>query len=232
VSNLARVQRVARKLDALRDDVVFVGGAVAEFYVTRPVSEKVRATDDTDVVSCVETYAEYHERLGERLRRLGFRQVAGDPGYRWRDDEDVLDVLTAAEVHGFTNRWYADGIRAARPYELPSGLSIRMLSSVYYLATKIEAHLDRGGGDPYASRDFEDIVYTIANRPQIFAEIADEGDEVGAWVVGRLGELFPSTRAAEYLTANLRTGSTGDVVAELTARLADLTEGQDGGSSA
>lgn len=225
MSNLVRVERVARKLDALRDDVVFVGGAVAEFYVTRPVSEKVRATEDTDVVSSVETYAEYHEKLGEKLRRLGFRQVAGDPGYRWRDDEDVLDVLTAEGVLGFANRWYADGIRAARPYELPSGLSIRLLRPVYYLATKIEAHLDRGGGDPYASRDFEDIVYTIANRPEIFTEIGDEGGEVGAWVVGRLGELFPSTRAAEYLTANLRTGSSGDVVAELTARLAELSGG-------
>jgi len=223
MSNLARVERVARKLDWLRNDVVFVGGAVVEFYVTRPVSEKVRATDDTDVVSSVETYAEYHEELGEKLRRLGFRQVPGDPGYRWRDDEDVLDVLTAEGVHGFTNRWYSDGIGAARAYALPSGLSIRMLPPAYYLATKIEAHAERGGGDPYTSRDFEDIVYTIANRPEIFAEIGAEGGAVSAWVVDRLGELFPPTRAAEYLTANLRTGSTGEVVAELKARLADLS---------
>lgn len=132
----------------------------------------------------------------------------------------MLSITKA--VLGFTNRWYADGIRAARAYELPSGLSIRVLPPVYYLATKIEAHVDRGGGDPYASRDFEDIVYTIANRPEIFAEIGDEGDEVGVWVVDRLGELFPSTRVAEYLTANLRTGSTGEVVAQLTARLAEL----------
>jgi predicted nucleotidyltransferase len=221
------VERVAAKIAPIADEVVFIGAAVAEFYVTRPVSETVRATEDTDVLTGIRTYTEYHERLGPSLRRLGFRQESGDPAYRWRDDDDVLDVLTAEDVHGFTNRWYSSGWRAAVEYELGSDLAIRILPPVHYLATKIEAHLDRGEDDPYGSPDFEDIVYVLANRPEIFAEIRDEPGGIGDWVADRLRQLFPAASAAEYLTANLRTGSTGDIVRELTAKLADLVPGME-----
>lgn len=223
MSNRERVERVATKIAPLCADVTFVGGAIAEFYVTRAVSESVRVTTDTDIVSNMTTYSEYHQELGAQLRHLGFRQDAGDPPYRWRDDQDILDVLSLAQdVLGFTNPWYADGVNSAVDYELQSGLVIRLLPPVYYLASKIVAYQDRGGGDPYASPDFEDIVYLMANRPEIFSEISEVGGRVSGWVSTSLRELFPPSRASELIAANLVTGSTGDVVEDVVGRLSTL----------
>lgn len=50
MSNRARVERVAVKVAPLVDELTFVGGAVAEFYVTRAVSESIRVpVADTDL---------------------------------------------------------------------------------------------------------------------------------------------------------------------------------------
>jgi hypothetical protein len=71
--NRAVLLRVAHALGALRDELVFAGGQVAELLVTDPAAGRVRPTDDVDVISEVATLSAYHQ-LGERLRELGFRE--------------------------------------------------------------------------------------------------------------------------------------------------------------
>jgi hypothetical protein len=52
--------RLARLLGPLADELVFVGGRVADLLVTDPVGLRVRPTDDTDCVC--------EAARGERLR--------------------------------------------------------------------------------------------------------------------------------------------------------------------
>lgn len=46
--NLAALRTIARALEPLADELVFVGGAVAGLLVTDPLAHAVRATDDVD----------------------------------------------------------------------------------------------------------------------------------------------------------------------------------------
>ena len=48
--NLPHLRAVARAVGDLRDQLVFVGGAVAGLLVTDPLADAVRATRDVDAV--------------------------------------------------------------------------------------------------------------------------------------------------------------------------------------
>ena len=71
--NIEMLVQVARGLGDLRPEVVFVGGAVVELFVTDPAAPRPRFTEDVDVVVEITTRAEW-SRLGERLRSRGFRE--------------------------------------------------------------------------------------------------------------------------------------------------------------
>jgi predicted phosphodiesterase len=61
----------------------------------------------------------------------------------------------------FGNRWYRPGFEHRELYTLPSGKQIYRLPVAYYMATKIEALLSRGGADWRGAKDFEDIIYVL-----------------------------------------------------------------------
>ena len=48
MTNLEMLAHIARGLGDLKDEVVFVGGATIELYITDPGAPKVRPTDDVD----------------------------------------------------------------------------------------------------------------------------------------------------------------------------------------
>ncbi len=86
-SNRPLLTRVARQLEPLLPELVFVGGATTELFFTSPAAPEVRMTRDADVICEVAGRVEYH-RLGERLRALGFREDAspGAPLCRWTSE--------------------------------------------------------------------------------------------------------------------------------------------------
>lgn len=61
----------------------------------------------------------------------------------------------------FGNRWYRPGFEHREQYQLPSGKKIYRLPAPYYIATKIDALLSRGGNDWRGAKDFEDIIYVL-----------------------------------------------------------------------
>lgn len=204
--NLDLLVRVAGRLRPLLEEVVFVGGAVVELYITLPVSERIRPTDDTDVICRILGRGEYRT-LTSQLEDLGFRQSLehNDPPYRWRtEDDDVLDVMpTSPEILGFSNRWYDPGLEHPVLTDLEEGLTIRVLAPPYFLASKIEAHRNRGGSDPYGSPDFEDVVVLLGNRPEIVQEIEEAPDSVRLWLREEIAGLFPEHRVSDYISAHL-----------------------------
>lgn len=168
-SNMTMLQLVATGLGHLRDEVVFVGGCVAELYAKEPELSDIRATLDVDCIIEISSYIKLGD-FEEELCKLKFAHDTseGAPVCRWIYDGIKVDVMpTHSGVMGFSNRWYPDGIKNKIEVKLPDGTNVYILSSEYYLATKFEAHRGRGGEDLRTSHDFEDIIYVLDNNDGI-----------------------------------------------------------------
>ncbi len=119
------------------------------------------------------TYAEF-DAFPERLRQRGFRDDSAVI-CRYRHPAGVvLDVMPIdAEVLGFGNRWYAEGVVTAGTLTLPSGAWIRALRPPWLVATKLEA-IARQGDCPGVLRETipeVDHVFTGLDGPLIDAVV-------------------------------------------------------------
>jgi hypothetical protein len=66
-NNILMLQTVANGLGELKDEMVFVGGAVAELYADNPAASEIRPTIDVDCVIEISSRLEF-ARLEENLR--------------------------------------------------------------------------------------------------------------------------------------------------------------------
>ena len=158
--NIKMLQIVAKGLGELIDEFVFVGGSVTELYANDPASSDIRPTLDVDCVIELSSRME-HARLEERLRNKKFVNDTskGAPICRWIYSGIKVDVMPTEEnILGFKNQWYSGGADNKIPRILPDGTKIYVFPLEYYIASKLEAHHDRGGNDLRQSRDFEDII--------------------------------------------------------------------------
>lgn len=166
--NIEMLGIIAKGLKGLKDEVVFVGGATIDLFITDPAATGTRETDDVDCVIELVGKAKYYA-LEERLRALGFRnplEAEAPVLCRWKYRGIKVDVMpTDASVLGFGNRWYREGIARAESVVLPNGERIRVFSIPYLLASKLEAFRGRGHGDYMASKDLEDIVSLLDGCP-------------------------------------------------------------------
>ncbi len=67
---------VARRLDDLLEDVVFVGGMVRELLITDPAAGPARPTVDVDCI--IDVSRAGHVAFARRLRALGFREDSSE----------------------------------------------------------------------------------------------------------------------------------------------------------
>jgi hypothetical protein len=172
--NLPDLRRIAEALGELREQVVFVGGAVAGLLVTDPLAGSVRATRDVDAVVNANRAMFHH--IEEALARRGFsRDVSSDVICRWvhKASGVLFDLMPVQpEVLGFSNRWYPYAVQTATPVNLGEGVTIRLVSAVAFVATKLEAFASRGGGDFMSSHDLEDVLNIVDGREELVEEIA------------------------------------------------------------
>ena len=199
-SNRPLLTRVARQLEPLLPELVFVGGATTELFFTSPAASEVRMTRDADVICEVAGRVEYH-RLGERLRALGFREDAspGAPLCRWTSEGEVLDVMPVDEdILGFSNPWYERALATATWVNLSEDLQIRVVSPPMFMATKLAAFEGRGQGGLLGSHDIEDILVVIAYRDQLFPEVGAEPAESRAWIQERIRRHLIDHPDSEY----------------------------------
>ncbi len=171
--NLPHLRRVAEALGDLRDELVFVGGAVAGLLVTDPLASSVRATRDVDAV--VNASRAVFHRIEKAVANRGFvRDVQSDVICRWVHKESgvLFDLMPVdPEVLGFSNRWYPYAVETAEPVELGPGIGIRLVSAVGFVATKLEAFAGRGAGDFLTSHDIEDVFNIVDGREELAAEM-------------------------------------------------------------
>lgn len=168
---------------------VFVGGATVGLYLTDPAAGAPRVTLDVDVVVDVGSRQGFYE-IEERLRRAGHEPDPSGPVGRWRVRGVPVDLTPSSEqVLGFTNRWYGALVETAAPYQLSPGLSIRVGTPAMFLASKLEAFLDRGSDDPTMSSDLTDIVTLIDGRRQLPEEVASLPLQAREWVAQTIGSI-------------------------------------------
>lgn len=171
--SVAQLEAAASALGDLLSEVVFLGGATVGLWSTDPAARPARVTLDVDVVADVYTLGDY-ERFQAALRARGFSEDI-DSGVicRWNGPGDlVLDAVPAdTRLAGMAGRWLRPAVDAATQYELPSGVTIRVVSPVWLLVLKLEAFGDRGADDPLESRDFEDLVLLVDSREELLGEI-------------------------------------------------------------
>ena len=202
--NLALLEKAVELLEPLLNELVFAGGCTTGLLVTDPAATHIRSTYDVDAITEVTSYAQY-ATLSERLRELGLHEDAseGAPTCRWRHGSLILDVMPTDEgILGFSNRWYSPAIRAAQTITVGRH-DIRVVTTPYFLATKLEAFHGRGGHDYRASHDLEDIITVIDGRPELGAEVRDADADVRDYIAAQAQALLSTRDFLDALPGHL-----------------------------
>jgi hypothetical protein len=189
----------ATALGPLLEEVVFLGGASIQLWLSDPAAPAARVTDDVDVITDITSLTSYY-RLGERLRERGFSEAI-DSGVicRWRHQATglLLDVMPDDEkVLGFSNKWYQHAIETAVVHRLPSGMEIRAATPPSIVATKLVAWHGRGNNDMLRSLDLHDIFVLIDGREELPDEVAAQTPELQSYIAQELATL----REERYFT--------------------------------
>lgn len=221
------LQTVANGLGELKDEMVFVGGAVAELYADNPAASEIRPTIDVDCVIEISSRLQF-ARLEENLRARGFKNDTseGAPICRWIYKDIKVDIMpTDSNVLGFSNRWYEEGIEVKIQKTLYNGTDVFVFPPEYYLAAKFEAHNSRGGSDLRQSHDFEDIVYILDNCSGILDNISVSKTGVKEYLKNECRKLLENPDITEGVETALPYGSgeeSSDILAMLIRDIAEI----------
>jgi len=184
----------------LLQQVAFVGGCTTALLITDAFTlEAVRFTEDVDVIVHVLSHGRWQHMLAD-LRKRGFHESSLDDitcrmrlkQAGWNDL--IVDFMPDdAQILGFTNRWYADAVQSASNFSLSSGTVIRVVTAVYFVATKLEAYQGRGNNDPLASRDMEDLLSLVDGRVTLAQEITASSPALQTYIAGHFAKLLQHT---------------------------------------
>lgn len=205
--NISDIILVYRALEELRNLVVFTGGATVPFYATREYDD-FRFTDDVDVIIELLNYAAL-SKLEEKLLKKGFSPDV-DSGVicRYIIKGITVDVMpTTGDALGFSNKWYPEGYRTAVDWEIDHEIVIKLLTPPYFLATKFEAFKGRGNGDGRTSHDFEDIVFVLENRKEIWREILEIDGGIKEYLINEFVQLIKNPYVIEWIDCHVERGS-------------------------
>lgn len=219
--NVVMLEIVANRLgDALRHELVFVGGAVAGLLITDTALPAIRPTEDVDLIVQVLARADYY-KVEQALMAQGFTQDLRQeaPICRWTVDAVTVDVMpTLATILGFANRWYPYALQSADVIVLPSGTSIRCISAPLFLATKLEAFAGRGNDDYLFSHDLGDLLALIDGRENLITECQSTPVELKIYLRERITALLENAAFMQALPGHLP----GDPASQ--ERVPDLVE--------
>jgi len=197
---------VAKGLGHLLELMVFVGGAVIEFYIDDPAADDVRTTGDIDMTVQLTSYSEYNRLINE-LSQLGFKQCIESVNIcRLFYKGLAVDILPSEDTPiGKTNSWYKPGFRQLKKLVVDD-VEIQLLALPYFMASKFEAFRNRGN-DPRTSHDLEDIIYTIDNCTYIVYEICNADKIVNDFLRNQLKKLHENKYRDEIISAHLHPNS-------------------------
>ena len=201
---IQQLELLAEKLGELRDAVVVVGGCAPALILDIGTAPDLRITDDVDILIHTPSYRGYIDFI-DKLKAQGFVEREGDPIGRCASGELVVDVVpTEADVLGFTNRWYTQAFGKAVRKKLPSGKSIKTVTSVYFVATNLEAFKQRGRNDFMTSVDFEDIITVLMEHRTFEQELKEADLEVQKYISAQFKEIVSNQDYPHVLSAHVR----------------------------
>jgi hypothetical protein len=203
--NLELLGEAARLLSPLLGELVFVGGSTTALLITDKAAAEVRPTYDVDAIAEISSYAAYAD-FSERLRWCGFSEDVneGAPICRWRLKKTILDVMPLDEkILGFSNRWYKPAMDSAVVHELESDLRVRVVTAVYFCATKLEAFAGRGKHDYQSSHDLEDLMAVVDGRPELAEEIRSGPEDVRAYIGAEFRKMLATPEFLDALPGYL-----------------------------
>lgn len=180
--------------EELLPQVAFVGGCTTGLLITDAMTrESVRYTDDVDLIISVLGYTGWH-KFSEQLVERGFRISMDDEvSCRFRLGDLQVDFMPDDEdALGFTNRWYKAALQTAQLYTITEHINIRLVTSIYFLATKFEAFKGRGQNDLLGSRDIEDILNVVDGREELSHELLQAASDVKAYLITEFRALLTS----------------------------------------
>ena len=185
--------------------MAFVGGCTTGLLLTRPGGlNEVRATYDVDLIVSLMGSLGWYTFQAE-LAELGFTpDIESGITCRYRLGAITVDFMPDdASILGFTNRWYAAALQSATWYQLDPETRIRILTPVYFLATKFEAFWGRGAHDVLSSKDLEDILLLLDARDALFEEISNDSQEMRDYLSNEFQKLVKHPEFDYALQGNL-----------------------------
>jgi predicted nucleotidyltransferase len=200
--NIAVVAEVAQALSELKEQMVFISGAVVSLYADDPAADEIRPTADIDMTINLMNFSHW-VKMQERLAELGFvPDPYGHAICSYLYNNIPVDIMPAEESQfGPSNKWYKIGFE---DLWLVKALNeeIRILSAPAYLATKFEAFNNRGS-DYRTSHDFEDIIYILDNRTTIVAEVERTHPAIKAFLRQEFNKIIQNLFMDEILSAHI-----------------------------
>lgn len=202
-SNLKAIVKIAEALEELKEEVVFVGGAVVGLYANDSAAEDVRPTKDVDITVHIVSTVEL-EKLRLKLLKKGFKQSPEEKVIcRFLYQGIKLDVMSTKEVGWApSNSWFGPGFKHLEKHKI-NAITVNLLPLSYYLATKFAAFHDRGGTDPRFSKDFEDITYLLDNRTDLVESLARAPEDVKKYLHIEFKRILSDKILQEALMANM-----------------------------
>jgi len=202
IINIATVAEVAGALKEIKEQMVFVGGAVVSLYTDDQAADENRPTKDIDLTLNVLNMGHW-ANLQEQLANIGFYP---DPfghsicSYKYKNIP--VDIRSADDGPlGPSNRWYREGFKnlwtvSAKEQE------IQILSAPCYLATKFEAFNSRGK-DYRTGHDIEDIITILDNRTSIVQEVRQAQENILDFLKEQFGLIINKGLLDEVLLAHI-----------------------------
>jgi hypothetical protein len=175
-----------------------------ESICSRPLAVSIRSTDDVDVVVELVSTGEFYA-LQEDLLALGFKHdTESHVISRFLLKGLKVDFMpTDPSILGFTNQWYSVGLKTAVDHTLREKESIRIFTTPYFIASKMEAFKTRGKGDVYASHDLEDIIFVLDNRDTIEEELSVADTSVKEYLRNEFDLLLKNSSFEEALIGHV-----------------------------
>lgn len=202
IINLKVVEKVALALDEINNDVIYVGGAVVSLYVTDEGAEQPRPTKDIDISVQISSYSEMDTLREQLAHKKMYPAMTETVLYRYTYEDILIDFIPYGETPlGPTNSWLKPGFKKA--YYVPIGnTKIKILPVSMFLATKWEAHKNRGG-DPRMSHDFEDIIYVIDNNLHLIADVTNADEDVQIFLKEMSQEILSHSSLHEIIECHI-----------------------------
>ncbi len=203
---LKDLEILAERLGPLIADMVFVGGSTICLHVGQARQNELRPTIDRDAIIDVKDYSEFHA-FEMKVQKLGFERDTKDRvNCRWRADNIVVDLMPGNEISGYVNnKWYQAAMDRAESLQLSTGKTVRIISPIYLIATKLEAFNSRGSlklpdmFDGEANKDLEDIVHLIEGRDVLLRELKQAQKSVQIYIESQFKKILTNPLSDDFI---------------------------------